>query len=99
MKTTTVKAEENIFEVLGLNSDEAANLLVRAKLMQELTQYIQEEEMTQRAAGKFFGTPHSRINDLLKGHIEKFTIDFLVNMAAKAGKKITIHLEDLPKAA
>ena len=97
MKETTVKPGENIFAVIGFDEEEAANLLLRAKLMSEITDYIESEEMTQRAAGAFFGTPYSRINDLMKGHIEKFTIDFLVNMAAKAGKKITIHVEDLEK--
>jgi predicted XRE-type DNA-binding protein len=46
---------------------------------------------TQKQAAKLFGVSQPRVSDLVRGNIDRFTIDALVNMLAGAGR--TIRLE------
>jgi len=59
--------------------------------MQELTHIIKETGETQSEVAKRFGVTQSRISDLMRGKIQKFTIDNLVNMMGKSGYAVEIH--------
>ncbi len=98
MKKIVVNQDQNIFEVLGRNPEEAANLLIRSQLMGELKQYILDNNLSLRKAAVFFEVTHPRISDLLQGRIDKFGIDYLVNMLTKTGKRVTIQIEDVSEA-
>ena len=94
MNKNVVKPGDNIFGVLGFEKEEAQNLKLRSMLMIEIARFIQQNELSLGKAGSFFGMQHSRVNDLLKGKIDKFTIDYLVNLVAKTGKKVSIRICD-----
>ena len=91
MNSVRVSLEGNIFEVLGFDKGEAANLLIRSNLMGIIRQYVRDEGMSLRKATAFFGTSHSRISDLMQGRIEKFTIDYLINLLAQTEKWLWGH--------
>lgn len=74
----------NVFADIGFPPDEAENLLARATLMARLTKMVQDRELTQYAAAKFFGIPQPRVNLLLNGKIGEFSVDALVNMLGSA---------------
>ena len=93
MDEHVVGPNDNVFESLGFDKEEAANLLIRSNLMIEITKFIQTNKLSLRKAGEFFGVNHSRINDILKGDIDKFTIDYLVNLISKTGGKVTVQIE------
>ena len=82
---------ENIFKEIGFSEQEAANLRIRARLMMILEDVIKEEGLTQKQAAKLFGVSQPRVSDLMRGKIDRFTIDALVNMLAVTGR--TIRLE------
>ena len=42
----------------------------------------------QKEAAEVFGVHQPRISDLMRGKIDKFTIDVLVNMLARVGKSV-----------
>jgi predicted XRE-type DNA-binding protein len=88
---------DNVFEDVGFEAEEAANLKVRADLLLDLRQYIQARGWTQAEAAAFFGETQPRISNLLKGEISRFSIDKLINMLARAG--IRVRLETKPRAA
>ena len=98
MENATVGPNNNIFEVLGFGKEEAANLLIRSHLLSELQDFIKASGMTLRGAADHFGVSHPRISDLMKGRIDKFKIDYLVNLLSKTGKRMTIQIEDLDPA-
>ncbi len=81
-------AGANIFEDLGL--PDAENLKLRAQLMMEVRQYVEESGLTQVAAAKALKTTQPRLNDILKGKIGKCTIDRLVQMLAEVGRQVSI---------
>ena len=87
MKMT--RSSGNVFADLGFDKETAENLRIRADLMIDLRDVIQRKGQVQ--AAKLFGVSQPRISDLVRGKIALFTIDMLVNMLARAGKKIVIQ--------
>jgi predicted XRE-type DNA-binding protein len=82
----------NVFEDLGFSKQEAENLKVRSVLMAGIRRIIEAEEITQTEAAKRFGVTQPRISDLVRGKIELFSIDALINMLAAAGHHVEISV-------
>jgi predicted XRE-type DNA-binding protein len=85
----------NVFEDLGFLPEEAENLKIRSILMGSIRAIIEREKLTQARAAKLFGVSQPRISDLVRGKIELFSIDGLVNMLASAGRhvEVSVHPE------
>lgn len=54
---------------------------------------IERRELTQAAAAKLFGVTQPRISDLVRGRIDLFSLDMLVNMLAAAGVQVRLVLK------
>ena len=89
----------NVFSDLGFPAEEAENLKVRASLMASLRQVIKDEGLTQVRAAELFGVTQPRISDLVRGKIELFSVDGLINMLAAAGRHIEVSVSKPNKAA
>ena len=87
------QGKDNVFEDLGFDADEAANLKIRADLMLDIRHYIQERGWTQAEAATFFGETQPRISNLMKGEISRFSIDKLINMLARAGLRVRFEVK------
>lgn len=83
----------NVFEDLGFSREEAENLRIRSALMRSLKRIIDDSGLTQAMAADAFGVTQPRISDLVRGKIELFSIDTLVNMLAAAGHHVEISVE------
>jgi predicted XRE-type DNA-binding protein len=86
------KGNDNIFEDLGFNTSEAINLKIRADLMLELRQYIQSQNWTQQQAAEFFEETQPRINSLMNGEINRFSVDKLIKMLGKIGLEVKLQI-------
>lgn len=82
----------NVFLDMGLPPGEAAVLALRADLMGRLRLLVQEEGWTQTQAAAHFGIAQSRASDLLRGKWEKFSLDMLITLAARAGRKVELAM-------
>ena len=82
--------KKNIFDDLGFDTAEAANLRIRAELMLVIKNYIEKNKLTQLKAAKLMRVDQPRISKLLNGHIELFTIDVLVQMLERVGIHMTL---------
>jgi len=89
-KIHITKGSDNIFEDLGFAAEVAQNLLIRANLMISIIEWYRGSQMTQVAAAKVLGITQPRLNLILKAEVESFSLDALVNIAAKAG--LTVQL-------
>jgi len=83
----------NVFADLGFSPDEAHNLLLRSDLMTKIEQFVKRSNRTQVQAARALGVTQPRLNDLLKGKIEKFSLDALVNMLAHAGMRVELRVK------
>jgi predicted XRE-type DNA-binding protein len=87
-----IQGGSNVFEDLGFAPEEALNLKIRADLMLNIRRFIQSQGWTQKQAALFFGETQPRISDLINGDIERFSIDKLVIMLAKAGMDVKFEV-------
>ena len=84
---------ENVFRDLGFDEAEAENLKLRSTLIIRIIKMVRESEMTQSDAANVFGVTQPRLNQLLKGKIQLFSLDALVNMLASAGMRVTMSVK------
>ena len=89
MKMTRYK---NVFDAIETDPAAAENLKIRSKLMNELIRFIDHGNLTQSQAAELFEVSQPRISDLVRGKIDKFTIDMLVNMLARTGKHVKVKV-------
>ncbi|MGB6104047.1 MAG: XRE family transcriptional regulator [Pusillimonas sp.] len=79
----------NIWDAIEDTQEEAENMKLRSALMTALKQHLTRVKMSQAEAAKLFGVTQPRVSDLMRGKINVFGLDALVNMAAAAG----LHIE------
>ena len=79
------------FDALCDTPVEAANMKLRADLMLHISQLIQENGWTQKQAAEHCGLTQPRINDLLTGKINKFSLDALVHIHAQLGQNVALQ--------
>lgn len=82
----------NVFADLDLDPAEAAILQMRARLMNDLRLNIQSSGMTQTEAAQQLGVAQSRVSDLMRGKWEKFSLEMLITLEARAGRRVTLEL-------
>lgn len=85
-----VESSGNVFTDLGFSDEEAVLLKLRADLMASLRKEIADQGWTQQQAAERLGVGQSRISDLVRGKWEKFSIDMLITLAARAGHKVEL---------
>lgn len=82
----------NVFLDLGFSLEEATILAMRAQLMGELRIKIRDMGWTQKEAAEILGVSQSRVSDLIRGKFEKFSLDMLITLATRAGKRVELKL-------
>ncbi len=92
MDEPIIDSSGNVFADLDLEPAEAAILQMRAKLMNDLRLYIESSGMTQVEAAKELGITQSRVSDLVRGKWEKFSLEMLITLEARAGRQVTLEL-------
>jgi predicted XRE-type DNA-binding protein len=80
----------NVFLDLGFPPEEAVLLAMRAELLSKLRDTITERGWTQVQTAEHLHIGQSRVSDLMQGKREKFSLDMLVTLATRAGRKIEL---------
>ncbi len=84
---------QDVWAALEDDPGEAANLRARSALMSEIEVIIRKNAWTQAEAAVHCGVSQPRINQLLRGHISKFSLDALVKIVTSLGRKVRIEVE------
>ena len=82
---------DNVFRDIGFPEGEAENLLLRSELMSQVREVARG--YTQQEAAKTLGITQPRLNDLLRGRINNFSIDALISLARKAGLSVELKIK------
>lgn len=85
---------DNVWDAIEDTPEEAENMKLRSALMLALKDHISRMGLNQSQAAKLFGVTQPRISDLMRGKINLFGLDALVNMAAVAGMRVEMHVRD-----
>ena len=82
----------NIWDGIEDTPAQAENMKLRASLMLALRDHIEREGLSQSQAAKLLAVTQPRISDLMRGKIDLFAIDTLVNMLASAGLGVEMRI-------
>ncbi len=84
----------SVWDAIEDTPAEAENMKLRSVLMIALKQHLTRTEMSQAEAARLFGVTQPRISDLMRGKINLFGLDALVNMAAAAGLHVEMRVHE-----
>lgn len=84
----------SVWDAIEDTSEAAENMKLRSVLMIALKEHIAHAGLNQSQAAKVFGVTQPRVSDLMRGKIDLFGLDALVNMAAAAGLRIDLQISE-----
>ena len=82
----------SVWDAIEENPAEAENMKLRSSLMMALEQHVRSKGWTQAEAARHLGVTQPRVSDLMRGKINLFAIDALVNMLAAAGLHVEVRI-------
>lgn len=88
------RSSGNVFADLGLPNPE--EYLVKAALALALARTIRERGLSQEQAGDILGLAQPKVSDLMRGRLDKFTIDRLLRYLCKLDYDVTIRFQPKP---
>jgi predicted XRE-type DNA-binding protein len=83
---------ESVWDALEDTPAEAANMRARSEFLVAIQAAAEGWGLTQREAAERLGVTQPRMNDLLKGRIDRFSLDALMNLAHAAGLVVEWNL-------
>ena len=84
----------NVFRDLGFSKEESEHLLVRADLLIHLQKAIASRGLTQAETAKVLRVTQPRVSDLLRGRIDLFSTDALIDMLARLGIGVRLVVKE-----
>jgi predicted XRE-type DNA-binding protein len=94
MMTIESQRFDNVWDALEETPVAAVNMTMRSNLLIAIGQRVQSWNVTQAEAARRLDITQPRLNDLLRGKIDKFSIDMLVNLAVQAGRTVRLDITD-----
>lgn len=83
----------NVFRDLGFSAEEAEHLLIRADLLIQLQKAIASRGLTQVKAAKILRVTQPRVSDVLRGRLDLFSTDSVIDMLARLGVHVRFVLK------
>jgi len=85
---------ESVWDALEDTPEMAAEMRSRSELLAALQLRIRARGWTQTEAAQQLGVTQPRISDLMRGRVQRFSIDTLVGMLAKTGASVSWVIEE-----
>jgi predicted XRE-type DNA-binding protein len=82
---TKRKRFASIWDAIEDSPKAAASMRARSELMIAIAGVLQEKGLSQTDAAAMLGVSQPRVSDLMRGKIERFSLDMLMDMASIAG--------------
>ena len=93
MKLKVSRSSGNVFRDLGFPPHEAEHLLVRSDLMIKVQKLIASRRLKQAEVATILRVTQPRVSDLLRGRINLFSTDALIDMLARLGVRVQLVLK------
>jgi predicted XRE-type DNA-binding protein len=87
-----MKTFANVRDAIEDSQTAAASMKARAQLMRALQKAVTTWDLSQKASADRLGVTQPRLNDLLRGKIDKFSLDALFDLTGRVGLKVSIAL-------
>ena len=82
----------SVWDAIEPSRAAAASMKARAEMMNAIRERVAAWDVTQTAAAKRLRLTQPRMNDLLRGRINKFSLDALVDLATRAGLSVRVEI-------
>ena len=82
----------SVWDALEDTAPEAANMRARSALMIAVRSKVESWKVSQSEAARRLGLTQPRLNDLMRGRIDKFSLDALMNLARPAGLSVRLEI-------
>ena len=92
-----VQSFSSVWDAFEDDPQIASSLKARSTLMIELSSMIENCGLTQAEAAEILGVTQPRVSDLMRGKINLFSLDMLMDMASSAGMSPQVKVSK-PKA-
>jgi predicted XRE-type DNA-binding protein len=89
---TKPRTFSNVWDAIEDNPEDAATMTMRSNVMIAINEKVRSWATTQARAARRLGITEPRLNDLLHGKINKFSLDTLLTLATRAGLKVKIDV-------
>ncbi len=86
------KRFSSVWDAVEDTPEDAENMKLRSSLMMALKTHLISSGLSQAQIAKLFGVTQPRVSDLLRGKINLFGLDALVNMAVAAGLRVRMSV-------
>jgi predicted XRE-type DNA-binding protein len=83
---------ESVWNAIEGDARDAANLRARSELMIALQERLRANKLTQAQAAKLLGVTQPRVSDLMRGKIDLFSLETLIDMLARAGARVKLSV-------
>ena len=90
----TNQRHASVWDAIEDTPAEVESMKLRSELMMALKGHITRTKLSQAQAAKLFGVTQPRVSDLVRGKINLFGLDALVNMAAAAGLHVEMRVRE-----
>jgi predicted XRE-type DNA-binding protein len=91
-RQVTKKRFASVWDAIEDTPEQAENMKLRSSLMVALKDHMAGSDLSQAKIAKLFGVAQPRATDLMRGKIDVFGLDALVNMATAAGLRIKLSV-------
>ena len=91
--TKLTPSSGNVFRDVGFPDEQAEHLLIRSDLMIQVQKSIASKGLKQAEAAKVLHVSQPRVSDLLRGRIDLFSTDTLIDMLARLGVGVRLVLK------
>lgn len=82
----------NVWDALENTQAEAASMTMRSNVIIAIEQTVRRWNVTQTEAARRLGVTQPRLNDLLRGRVQNFSLDALIDLAARAGLSVRLDI-------
>ena len=93
------KRFKSVWDAIEDTPEQAENMKLRSGLMMALQKRITQLKLTQEQAAELLDVTQPRVSDLMRGKINLFALDILVNMTTAAGLHVEMRITKMKKAA
>jgi predicted XRE-type DNA-binding protein len=83
---------DNVWDALEDTPADAAIMTMRSQLMFTIEETVKNWKVTKGTAAKRLGLAQPRVTALLRRRINEFSLEELLNIAAKAGLKLQVEV-------
>jgi len=92
-----IEEYESVWDAIEDDPAERERLKMRSMLLTALRRKVEGWKVTQSVAAKRLGITQPRLNDLLKGRFNKFSLGALFDLATRAGLKVKLSIDETAK--